>query len=437
MIDELRQYKSFLLFLSLGVLFSIAVFITLIMLQHSDTQAALDREARSLVRFLEQTPLLRESDQSDIVKMDKLSKVASRVLSDKNDSNLSYCLFYSVDSSGFEKFGCSGDRFIDRYPTEKSQNYHIQEQSFSVGKRKWVLLSTPKLKVFNEVNFGIFVVFALCLAVTGIVCFWIFHNTRKNILLSRQRVRLDSALNTLKVHNEDLRSFSYAAAHDLQTPLRNMVALTHMIDEELDEDESDLDFVRRQNKSIQDEGNKLLRSTKDLLNILVVSRSDLNFSKFSIDELVDEEYRKIRATFPKREIQLAASISNEKLKGDRTMIGHIFQNLFMNAAKYSKENETIRIEVTVKKLVKERMWYLSVKDYGEGIPENMKKKVFLPFQRGHTDKDGTGIGLALVKKFIEKHKGQIWIESKVGHFTQVIMKIPFRIRNDIMEEDFT
>lgn len=109
------------------------------------------------------------------------------------------------------------------------------------------------------------------------------------------------------------------------------------------------------------------------------------------------------------------------MKGDRTQITQVFQNLISNALKYRKEESPI---VTIKSQQKQELWEFSVADNGIGISPEFHHKIFGIFQRLHTrvEYPGSGIGLALCKKIIERHRGSIWLKSALGtgstfHFT--------------------
>ena len=105
-------------------------------------------------------------------------------------------------------------------------------------------------------------------------------------------------------------------------------------------------------------------------------------------------------------------------------LSQVFQNLIGNAIKYRKANEQVRIQVSASKA--NGQWIFSVADNGIGVPDAYKETIFGIFKRLHTNSEysGTGMGLAICKRIVERYRGRIWIESEAGCGANVLFSIP-------------
>jgi two-component system, chemotaxis family, sensor kinase Cph1 len=113
--------------------------------------------------------------------------------------------------------------------------------------------------------------------------------------------------------------------------------------------------------------------------------------------------------------------------GDMLQLGQLFQNLIGNAVKFHKDDEPPRIHISVEK--KNNEWHFSLKDDGIGFEQEYADRIFVIFKRLNRDEEkypGTGIGLALCKKIVERHGGRMWAESQVGVGSTFHFTIPFR-----------
>ncbi|MBA3504121.1 MAG: hypothetical protein H0T65_27410, partial [Deltaproteobacteria bacterium] len=125
-----------------------------------------------------------------------------------------------------------------------------------------------------------------------------------------------------------------------------------------------------------------------------------------------------------------AEITHEplpRIRGDATQLGHVVQNLLSNAVKF-RADEPPRVHVSAKR--ETAGWTIAIQDNGIGIEAEYFERIFVIFQRLHVREQypGTGIGLAIAKKIIERHGGMIWVESKVGEGTTVSFSLPVRAR---------
>jgi PAS domain S-box-containing protein len=212
--------------------------------------------------------------------------------------------------------------------------------------------------------------------------------------------------------NADLREFAYIASHDLQEPLRNVSTFTQLLERryrgQLDSDAET--FI----KYIVDSANRMTQLIRDLLAYSqVIHSADSPTEEVALREPVEWALDNLRSS-----IEESGAIVEidplPTLRCDKSQIAQVFQNLISNAIKYRSANSP-RIHISAQQIAAqqdETGCIISVRDNGLGIAPAYHDKVFGVFRRLHgADYAGTGIGLAICKKIVEKHGGRIWVES--------------------------
>jgi len=224
----------------------------------------------------------------------------------------------------------------------------------------------------------------------------------------------------LKRSNEDLQRFAYVASHDLQEPLRTISSFLQLIEKR---NRDLLDAESKEFISFAVSGANRLQIM--INNLLEYSRLDSRGNPFVRVECGDI-LRKVIDDF-RPEIERSDAIITfddlPALMADPEQLGRLFQNLLGNALKFRGE-EPPRIQVAVRR--EERNWVFSVRDNGIGIDPKYKDRIFIIFQRLHTMETyaGTGIGLSICKKIVERHGGRIWVESEPGKGSTFCFTIP-------------
>jgi len=222
----------------------------------------------------------------------------------------------------------------------------------------------------------------------------------------------------LERSNRELAEFAYVASHDMQEPLRAVAGCAEILKSRY-ADQMD-DSADELISHIVDGASRMQGLINDLLQISQVSSQASSFESVDTNQTcraallnLDDVIKKSAARIELGDLPM--------VKGDRTQITQVFQNLISNALKYRKEESPI---VTIKSQQKQELWEFSVADNGIGISPEFHHKIFGIFQRLHTrvEYPGSGIGLALCKKIIERHRGSIWLKSALGtgstfHFT--------------------
>jgi PAS domain S-box-containing protein len=212
--------------------------------------------------------------------------------------------------------------------------------------------------------------------------------------------------------NKELEQFAFITSHDLQEPLRTVSNFTQLLAQKYEEilDEEAQTFIR----FAVDGTKRMQKLITDLLNYSRVGARSKKFSPVDLNPVLQKAVSNLAVTIQEKK----ALITNERLpalEGDKWQLIQLFQNLIENSLKFCKREPRIHISVN-----EESDHYLiSVKDNGIGIDQDFYDRVFLIFQRIDTSEEntGTGIGLAICKRIIERHGGRIYFESQLGKGT--------------------
>ncbi len=207
----------------------------------------------------------------------------------------------------------------------------------------------------------------------------------------------------LKMAYEELESFSYSVSHDLRAPLRGIDGFAHIIKEEYFESLDD--FGKDSIKTIIDSVEKMNALIDDILEYSGLGKKQLQFRYFSLPKIVNEILPDLKKLY--KNVTIVISEDMPEIYGDRNITGLLMKNLLENAMKYSSKKEEPL--VTIGSLTKNTFF---VKDNGIGFNMKHKKTIFGVFNRLVTDEyKGSGIGLAIAKRVVDKHNGKIWVES--------------------------
>lgn len=224
----------------------------------------------------------------------------------------------------------------------------------------------------------------------------------------------------LQRSNQELEQFAYVASHDLKEPLRAVAgcvqALQHRYEDQLDE-RAKL-FIHHAVEGVS----RMETLIDDLLMYSHVGTHNKSFSWVAMEQVVQRACTMLTAVIEKSQ----AEITHDPLPriwGDEGQLLQLIQNLLSNALKFQGD-ESPRIHIGVQHT--NDGWQFSVTDKGIGIAPEHLERIFKIFQRLHTRREypGTGIGLALCKKIVEQHGGNIWVESEVAQYTTFHFTIP-------------
>jgi light-regulated signal transduction histidine kinase (bacteriophytochrome) len=232
--------------------------------------------------------------------------------------------------------------------------------------------------------------------------------------------KLKSTLIDLERSNKELEQFAYVASHDLQEPLRMVSSFTQMLERRYN-DKLDADAKEFIAFAV-DGANRMQVLINDLLVYSRVGTRGKLFESTDMNEVLGQAISNLSMAI----LEHHAMITNDELptvNADATQIGQLFQNLLGNGIKFRANNSPF---VHVSFTEKSDEWVFLVKDNGIGIAPAYYERIFVIFRRLQTKGEypGTGIGLAICKKIVERHGGKIWVESELGKGSTFYFTIP-------------
>jgi PAS domain S-box-containing protein len=211
--------------------------------------------------------------------------------------------------------------------------------------------------------------------------------------------------------NKELEAFSYSVAHDLRAPLRAISGFSAIV---LEENENRLEAASvRYLRRIKAGGEYMGELVDDLLDLARISRQEMRRGDVNLGAVAHKVMAALAEAHPQRAVETEVK-AHMRADCDPGLIEIVMSNLIGNAWKFTAKTANARIEVGVKRRGSQSVYF--VRDNGAGFDMQYVKNLFAPFQRLHRrdDFEGTGIGLSLVKRIIDKHGGRVWAEGERG-----------------------
>lgn len=241
-----------------------------------------------------------------------------------------------------------------------------------------------------------------------------------NLELNRTKNILEETVRKLENSNADLEQFAYVASHDLQEPLRMVSSFTQLLEKrykgQLDEDADEyIDFII-------DGAQRMKDLIDDLLAFSRLNTKAEEFKETNLETVLNDVLTMLNSFIEKNDVLITHN-TLPTVMADPTQISQLFQNLLSNAIKF-RGNRSPKIHLDTEEL--EDDWKISISDNGIGISPLNQKRIFNVFTRLHTrqEYEGTGIGLSICKKIVQRHGGRIWVESEKGKGSTFYFTIP-------------
>jgi light-regulated signal transduction histidine kinase (bacteriophytochrome) len=254
----------------------------------------------------------------------------------------------------------------------------------------------------------------------------------RDVTERKQREReLKRLMARLERSNKELEQFAYVASHDLQEPLRMVASFTELLGERY-KGQLDAKADRFINYAV-DGATRMQRQINDLLTYSRVTTRGKPFTVVDCNTTLSKALVNLHAAID----ESGATVASDELPtltGDGSQLVQLFQNLIGNAIKFRGE-QVPRIHVSARQ--QESKWVFTVRDNGIGIERQYVERIFVMFQRlnKRSQYPGTGIGLALCKRIVERHGGNIWVESAPGEGSEFYFSLPEGAVQDESEED--
>jgi light-regulated signal transduction histidine kinase (bacteriophytochrome) len=231
----------------------------------------------------------------------------------------------------------------------------------------------------------------------------------------------------LAVANAELESFSYTVSHDLRAPLRQVSGFVALLQEGLGgrETPQDAEYI----DLIQGAVSRMGQLIEDLLRFSRVGRSEINRSVVNLSSLVEQVRETLAPSLTGRDVRWKLG-PLPQVEGDAAMLRQVFASLLDNALKFTRPRPCAEIEIGARSGLDEHIIF--VRDNGVGFDSRHADKLFGVFQRLHTgaEFEGTGIGLASVRRIMTRHNGRSWAHGVPGEGTTVYFSLPVLASSD-------
>jgi PAS domain S-box-containing protein len=224
----------------------------------------------------------------------------------------------------------------------------------------------------------------------------------------------------LRRGNMELEQFAYIASHDLQEPLRMVTSYLNLLElryrNKLDSEAGE--FIHY----AVDGAERMKGLIRDVLRFSRAGTQAVTLSQVSAERIVEQAIENVQTAIEERGAKVHVG-TLPKITADAHMLTHVFQNLIANGIKFTKD-ATPEIHIAAEK--RNGDWIFSVHDNGIGIEERHIPRIFVLFERLNSSEEygGTGVGLAICKKIVERHEGRIWVESAPGRGSTFYFSIP-------------
>lgn len=231
----------------------------------------------------------------------------------------------------------------------------------------------------------------------------------------------DKLIDELEAKNYELERFTYTVSHDLKSPLITIKGFIGYVREDMQK--GNMERFESDLQRINDAAEKMQHLLGDLLELSRIGRLTNEPVSIAMNDLIDQVLELLNGRISAGNIVAHVADNLPSVYGDRQRLFEVFQNIIDNAAKFMGDQPAPQISIGVQGELNGNPVFF-VRDNGIGISPQFKDKVFGLFDKLNAQSEGTGIGLALVKRIVEYHKGQIWVESELGKGATFFFSLP-------------
>lgn len=299
-------------------------------------------------------------------------------------------------------------------PQQQEQEVQLQRRD---GTQFWALLTTTLSTIE-----GITVVDALVEDITERKQF----ETTLQHLNSELEARVRQRTAQLEATNQDLEEFAYSVSHDLRGPLRRIQGFAQILLEDVGGllDPASLEYLQR----IAANGEQLDILITELLTYSRLRQGEINLEPVKLSSVLAHVLKQLEPEMAERQAQVQIEGTLPIVQANRLTLAQVLTNLLSNAIKFVATNNNPQVRIWAEQ--RENRTRLWIADNGIGIPLERQQQVFRPFARLHSEEEypGTGIGLAIVRKGVERMGGQVGVESQLGQGSQFWIELPTVVR---------
>ena len=241
----------------------------------------------------------------------------------------------------------------------------------------------------------------------------------------------EQLIRLLEAKNAELERFAYTVSHDLKSPLITIKGFLRYLEQDMAS--GNLDRLKSDSTRINAAVEKMQQLLDELLELSRIGRIVNPPREVHLEKLIREAMDTLAASINGRSVTIDVDQDIPVLYGDVVRLREVVENLLDNAVKFMGTQEHPRVEIGVRRCLDREIIYF--KDNGVGIDPNYHRKIFGLFERLDQDTQGTGIGLAIVKRIVEVHGGEIWVESQgVGLGSTFFFTLPGRGKDKAVSE---
>jgi|GEM_PF-2816736 len=284
----------------------------------------------------------------------------------------------------------------------------------------WILLNITTQQRDLKTLTTVFVFSSIVLAGLVIILFYAYLQ-RIQSKLSKAYAKLRHEIGERKQVQQQLESYSYTIAHDLRAPLRSITSFSQILADEVGE--SLRGDARDALQRVIRAGSHMAELIDDILELSRISRRHMSVEKVDLSQCARDYIERLVSEEPDRQVEY--SVENDvTVSGSRELLYAALKNLIENAWKFTSKQPTAKIEFATTTVDGETVYF--VRDDGVGFDMQYVHKLFGTFQRLHPKEayPGTGIGLATVKRVIERHRGRVWADSETGQGATFYFTLP-------------